>query len=166
MHFSNWKSWDVLPLPPRRGCFTTWVLPVHLPTPPHFILTSPYSTRYTSTPLHVNLLTPCLLSYLRPSLWTLSDTTLKISEFLSSSSFFLIWKIPDQGQNPSHSCNLCHSCSNVRSLTHCTGQGLNPQLSSYPSCHRDNAGSLTHFTTAGSPSSFSLPPSHSGEPPV
>ena len=32
---------------------------------------------------------------------------------------------------------LCHCCNNVRSLTHCTGQGSNLHH------HRDNAGSLT-----------------------
>ena len=28
-----------------------------------------------------------------------------------------IWNFPGQGLNPSCSCNLCHSCSNTRSLT-------------------------------------------------
>ena len=27
-----------------------------------------------------------------------------------------IWKFSGQGLNPSHSCNLCHSCSNAGSL--------------------------------------------------
>ena len=34
-----------------------------------------------------------------------------------------IWKFLAQGLNPSHSCHLHHSCSNARSLTHCTGPG-------------------------------------------
>ena len=47
-----------------------------------------------------------------------------------------IWKFPGQGSNLSHSCDLCHSCSNTGSLTH-WAQGLNLCL-----C-RDNTGSLT-----------------------
>ena len=35
-----------------------------------------------------------------------------------------IWKFPGQGSNPSQSCNLCHSCSNAWSLTHCVGPGI------------------------------------------
>lgn len=52
----------------------------------------------------------------------------------------------------SHSCNLCLSCSNVKSLTHCTGpgQGLNPH------CHRDNTRSLTLWATAGTPCNLFL----------
>ena len=29
--------------------------------------------------------------------------------------------------NPSHSCNLCHSCGSAVSLTHCTGLGIEPE---------------------------------------
>ena len=32
-----------------------------------------------------------------------------------------IWKFQDEGSNLSRSCNLCHSCSHARPLTHCTG---------------------------------------------
>ena len=56
-----------------------------------------------------------------------------MSAFLSFSlSFFLsiffsciysTWKFPGQGSHPSHSCDLYHSCSNARSLTHCTTAG-------------------------------------------
>ena len=45
----------------------------------------------------------------------------------------------------SHSCNLCHSCSNARSLTHCAGLGIKlvpPQR---------QAGSLTHCAAVGTP---------------
>ena len=31
-----------------------------------------------------------------------------------------------QGSNLSHSCDLCCSCSNARSLTHCAGPGIKP----------------------------------------
>ena len=34
-----------------------------------------------------------------------------------------IWKSLGQGLLLSHSCDLCHSCSNARSLTHCTTVG-------------------------------------------
>ena len=50
--------------------------------------------------------------------------------------------------DPSYSCDLCHSCSNTRSLTHCAGLGLNP------SCCRGNAWSLTHCATVGTLLSF------------
>ena len=47
---------------------------------------------------------------------------------LSLSIFFYgcthdLWKFPGQGLNPSLSCNLCHSCGNTGSLTHCTTVG-------------------------------------------
>ena len=35
-----------------------------------------------------------------------------------------IWKFLGQELNPSHSCNLCHSCGNARSLTPCAGPGI------------------------------------------
>ena len=55
-------------------------------------------------------------------------------------SFFLsffscicgIWKFPRQGLNPSHSCNLHHSCSNIRSLNHCTRPGIEPMPQQRP----------------------------------
>ena len=50
-----------------------------------------------------------------------------------------------QGLNPSHSCNLCWSCGNARSLTHRTSQVLNPD----PHLHRDNVISLTCCAIAG-----------------
>ena len=34
------------------------------------------------------------------------------------------WKFPGQELNPSCSCDLRHSCSNTRSLTHCAGLGI------------------------------------------
>ena len=37
-----------------------------------------------------------------------------------------IWKFPGQEWNPSHSCDLCHSCSNAKSLTHCARPGIEP----------------------------------------
>ena len=46
-----------------------------------------------------------------------------------------IWKFPGKGSNPSNSCDLCHSCSNVGSfnLLH-WGRGSNPFLCSDLSC--------------------------------
>ena len=49
------------------------------------------------------------------------------------------------------SCNLCHSCSNVRSLTHCTWPGIELYLRSNMSHYKDNARSLNHSATAGTP---------------
>ena len=56
-----------------------------------------------------------------------------------------IWKFPGQGSNPSQSCNLHHSCSNTRPLTHCAGPGIKlapPQR---------QATSLIHCITVGTP---------------
>ena len=37
-----------------------------------------------------------------------------------------VWKFPGQGSNLSCSCDLCHRCSDIRSLTHCTRMGIKP----------------------------------------
>ena len=37
-----------------------------------------------------------------------------------------MWKFPGKGSNPSHSCNLCHSCGNSASLTHWAQLGRKP----------------------------------------
>ena len=56
-----------------------------------------------------------------------------------------IWKFLDQGLNPSHSCDLCHSCSNAGSLTHCARPGVEPALPQRqekiikPLCHSGNS---------------------------
>ena len=39
-----------------------------------------------------------------------------------------IWKIPSLGFGPSHSCDLCHSCRDAGSLTHCTTVGTQEAL--------------------------------------
>lgn len=53
-----------------------------------------------------------------------------------------MWEFPSQGLNPSHSSNLCRSCSNARFFNpQCQGSNLRQ-------C-KDNAGSLTHCVTAG-----------------
>ena len=39
-----------------------------------------------------------------------------------------MYKFLGQGLNPSSSCNLCHSCGNVRSFAHCAGPGIEPAL--------------------------------------
>ena len=58
----------------------------------------------------------------------------------------VIWKFPGQELNLSCCCcNLYHSCSSARSLTHCTGPGTeaaSPQR---------QAGTSTHCTTVGTP---------------
>ena len=38
------------------------------------------------------------------------------------------WKFLGQGSDPRCSCNLCHSCSDARSLTHYAGPGIEPVL--------------------------------------
>ena len=35
-------------------------------------------------------------------------------------------EFPGQGSDPSHSCDLCCSCSNAGSLTHCVRLGIEP----------------------------------------
>ena len=37
-------------------------------------------------------------------------------------------KFPGQGLNMSHSCYICHRCSNATSLTHCAKLGIEPML--------------------------------------
>ena len=54
-----------------------------------------------------------------------------------------IWKFWGQGLNPGWSCNLHHSCSNARSLTHCTRLGIKPVPP------QRQARSLTYCATAG-----------------
>ena len=49
--------------------------------------------------------------------------------FFFSLSLFFSWthsilKFLGQGSNPSHPCNLHHSCGNTRSLTHCARPGI------------------------------------------
>ena len=56
-----------------------------------------------------------------------------ILQHLNIFSFLLgcthsIWKLLGWGLNPSYSCDLCHSCSNAGSLTHCAGSGIKPAL--------------------------------------
>ena len=43
-----------------------------------------------------------------------------------------IWKFLGQGSNLRHSCNLCYSCSNAGSLTHCTRQRIKPAPHQWP----------------------------------
>ena len=47
--------------------------------------------------------------------------------FLSFFFFFRcthsLWKFSSQGLNPSRSCDLCHNCRTVASLTHCARAG-------------------------------------------
>ena len=55
--------------------------------------------------------------------------------FLSSLLFLScahgMWKFTGQGSNPSHSCNLCHSCGNSGSLIHCAPTGSPLYISAF-----------------------------------
>ena len=62
-----------------------------------------------------------------------------------------LWKFLGQGSNLSQSCDLCHSCGNTGSLTHCGGRESNVCLGSDLSHCRNNPGSWTPCTTAGMP---------------
>ena len=58
------------------------------------------------------------------------------------------WKSPGQGSNPSHRCNLRHSCSNAGPLTYFIEMGIEPAPP------QRQTGSLTHCTTVGTPQSL------------
>ena len=49
-----------------------------------------------------------------------------------------IWKFPGQKVNPSHSCDLYHSCNNTRSLTYCTRLGIEPTPPQHPELLQDS----------------------------
>ena len=59
-------------------------------------------------------------------------------------------EFPGWGSNLSHICKLHYSCSNARSLIHCTGHGIKPATP------QRQPGSLTHHTTVGKSSSSML----------
>ena len=61
-----------------------------------------------------------------------------------------IWKFPGQGSNPSHSCGLCHNCSNAGSLTKDARPRIKPTL---PQRQRQI---LTCCTTGGTPKVFQM----------
>ena len=71
-----------------------------------------------------------------------------------------IWKFLGQGWNLSQSCDLCHNCSNTRSLMHCTGPGIKPAP---PERH---AGSLTYCATEGTPRCSILTKTCDEKPPI
>ena len=71
------------------------------------------------------------------------------SFFLSSFLFFL--SFPFQESSLSCSFKLCHSYDNTKSLNHCAKPGIKHTPSQWPEPHRDNAGSLTHCATVGTP---------------
>ena len=56
-----------------------------------------------------------------------------------------IWKFLGQGLNLSWSCDLLHSCSNARSLTHCAWLGIEPAPP------QRQVGSLTHCSIVETP---------------
>ena len=50
----------------------------------------------------------------------------------------MTYRVPRPGirsRDPSHTCNLCQNCSNIRSLTHCAWPGIEP----VSQCSRDTA---------------------------
>ena len=87
------------------------------------------------------------------SLYAIFATLYKsiVSQNLKFCFFFLFWPPPQhmkflgQGRNLSWSCDLCHSCSNVGSLNHCTRLGIKPAPP------QREAGSLNNHTTVGTP---------------
>ena len=57
--------------------------------------------------------------------------------FSFSFSFFFLavlrhMEFPGQGSDPSHNCNLSHSCSNAGSLTHCARLRIKPSTPTMP----------------------------------
>ena len=74
-----------------------------------------------------------------------------------------IWKLPGQGLNPSHSCDLCHSCSNTGSFNplHWAGYQTHTSTATLAAAVR----SLTHCTAAVTPEAGLLY-MHSSRPPL
>ena len=71
-----------------------------------------------------------------------------MAQFILFFFFFFVFgmqKFLGKGLNPSHSCDLCHSCVNSSFLTTVLNWGLNL------CCHRDNTRSLAHCATVGTP---------------
>ena len=68
--------------------------------------------------------------------------------FFSFLACTMAYGVPGPGVNLSWSCNLYHSCSNVRSLTHCPWPGI--ELSSLPLQRH----CFSHCTTVGTPTIF------------
>ena len=68
-----------------------------------------------------------------------------------------IWKFPDQGLNPSCSCNAHHSCGNAQSLTHCARPEIKPALLQRkhqilnPLCHSGNSPNIIYWRDCSSP---------------
>ena len=68
-----------------------------------------------------------------------------------------VCKFPGQGLNLSCSWDLCHSCGNARSLTHCAGRGIEPVIHQPPKplqrqcrilnplCHSGNSYSIVYW---------------------
>ena len=74
-----------------------------------------------------------LSSFLPPSSL---PSFLSLSFFPFVLFFFLFMAAPfflDPGVDPSCSCNICLSCGNTRSLTHCAGPGIKPTPPQRPS---------------------------------
>ena len=65
-----------------------------------------------------------------------------------------IWKFPGQGLNPSHSCDLCCSCSNARYFNPLHWDG--DQTSASIATQATAVGFLLHGATAGTPSGHIL----------
>ena len=54
-----------------------------------------------------------------------------------------IWKFLGQRSDLSFSCDLCHSCCNTGSLTHCAEREVKPALQRYRQSHCATAGTLS-----------------------
>ena len=96
------------------------------------------SFAHFSTGLFVFLLLSCMsclcISEVKPLLVALFVTVFSlfyvtcIVSFVCFSFLATLWHMEFSGQrsDPSHYCNLSHSCGNTRSLTHCAGLGIKP----------------------------------------
>ena len=96
------------------------------------MLTFLFSCKAKETSLNMNLLwvSPAIPMISTVNLWRLAITERPC--FVFYFLFFFghscsIWKFPDQGLSPSCSCTLRHSCANDRSLTCCSGAGIEPR---------------------------------------
>ena len=74
--------------------------------------------------------------------------SINLFDFIAFSSFLAaLWDFPGQGSDPSWNYNLCCSCGNTRSLTHCQDRGSNlspgtAETLPVPMCHSGNSNQL------------------------
>ena len=93
-----------------------------------------------------------LFPFLSPIVFPLLRPCFHFSSFcLWSPSFFFflfwlppgIWQFLGQRSDLSFSCDLCHSCCNTGSLTHCAEREVKPALQRYRQLHCATAGTLS-----------------------